>query len=83
MAMPSDSAPPDARSTVFLPAKTDFEMEAGLPQLEPTLLVRWEKMDLYRRLREASRRDARNSCCTTARPTPTAICTSVTRSTRF
>ncbi len=41
---------PDYRPTVFLPA-TDFAMKAGLPQLEPKLLARWEKMDLYHRLR--------------------------------
>ena len=58
MADPADSQKdnksPDYRSTVFLPA-TDFPMKAGLPQLEPTLLARWEKMDLYKRLREQSK----------------------------
>jgi isoleucyl-tRNA synthetase len=29
-------------------------MKAGLPQLEPKLLQRWEKLGLYRRLREAA-----------------------------
>jgi isoleucyl-tRNA synthetase len=42
------------KSTVFLP-KTDFPMRAGLPRREPEILARWERMDLYRRLREASR----------------------------
>ncbi len=42
------------RSTVFLP-RTDFPMKAGLPTLEPTLLERWQRIDLYARLREASR----------------------------
>lgn len=42
---------PDYKSTVFLP-KTDFPMKAGLPKLEPKLLDRWHKMDLYQRLRE-------------------------------
>jgi len=51
MADKSDS--PDYRSTVFLPA-TDFPMKAGLPQLEPKLLARWEGMELYKRLREAA-----------------------------
>ncbi|MDX2225189.1 MAG: isoleucine--tRNA ligase, partial [Rhodospirillaceae bacterium] len=50
--MPTDS-PPDYKSTVFLP-KTDFEMRAGLPQLEPKLLARWAQLDLYRRQREAA-----------------------------
>ncbi len=45
---------PDYRPTVFLPA-TDFPMKAGLPQLEPKLLARWEKMDLYHRLRADSK----------------------------
>ena len=45
---------PDYRSTVFLP-QTDFPMKAGLPQLEPKLLERWENMDLYKRLRESAK----------------------------
>ncbi len=40
--------------TLFLP-KTDFPMKAGLPQREPELLARWNKEDLYRRLREAAK----------------------------
>jgi isoleucyl-tRNA synthetase len=39
------------RETVFLP-KTDFPMKAGLPVKEPELLARWEKMGLFRRMRE-------------------------------
>ena len=46
----SDPKAPDYRATVFLPA-TDFSMKAGLPQLEPKLLERWQKMDLYKQLR--------------------------------
>ena len=45
---------PDYRPTVFLPA-TDFPMKAGLPQLEPKLLERWAKMNLYQRLRETAK----------------------------
>ncbi len=41
----------DYRETLFLP-KTDFPMKAGLPKREPEFLERWEKMDLYKRLRE-------------------------------
>jgi isoleucyl-tRNA synthetase len=41
----------DYKNTVFLPA-TDFPMKAGLPELEPKLLARWQAMDLYARLRE-------------------------------
>ncbi|MGD1877908.1 MAG: isoleucine--tRNA ligase [Kiloniellaceae bacterium] len=43
----------DYRSTVFLP-KTDFPMRAGLAENEPKTLKRWEEMDLFGRLREAS-----------------------------
>ncbi len=45
-------APRDWRDTVFLP-KTDFPMKAGLPQKEPAILERWQKLGLYQRLREA------------------------------
>ncbi|HEV2099151.1 MAG TPA: isoleucine--tRNA ligase [Stellaceae bacterium] len=45
--------PADYRPTVFLP-KTDFPMRGDLPRREPLILARWEAMDLYRRLREAS-----------------------------
>ncbi|MCS6779430.1 MAG: isoleucine--tRNA ligase [Geminicoccaceae bacterium] len=40
----------DVRSTVFLPT-TSFPMKADLPQREPLLLERWQKLDLWRRLR--------------------------------
>ena len=46
--------PTDYRPTVFLP-KTGFPMRGGLPQLEPTLVARWQQMDLYHKLREAAR----------------------------
>src|SRR5271167_2257226 len=46
--------PTDYRPTVFLP-KTDFPMRGDLPKRELPILARWEEMDLYRRLREASR----------------------------
>ena len=41
----------DWSATLFLP-KTDFPMKAGLPQREPELLKRWERLRLYDRLRE-------------------------------
>ena len=44
----------DWSATLFLP-KTDFPMKAGLPQLEPRLLERWQRIDLYHRLREAAK----------------------------
>jgi isoleucyl-tRNA synthetase len=46
--------PTDYRPTVFLP-KTAFPMRGGLPQLEPTLVERWQTMGLYQKLREAAR----------------------------
>jgi isoleucyl-tRNA synthetase len=48
----------DYSETLFLP-KTDFPMRAGLPQKEPELLARWEKLGLYGRLREAAKGRAR------------------------
>jgi isoleucyl-tRNA synthetase len=44
----------DYRATLFLP-KTDFPMKAGLPQAEPQWLARWEKLDLYGRIRKAAK----------------------------
>jgi len=44
----------DYSETLFLP-KTDFPMRAGLPQKEPEILARWAKIDLYARLRAASK----------------------------
>ena len=44
----------DYKNTVYLP-KTDFPMKAGLNKREPELLKRWEKLNLYKRLRENSK----------------------------
>jgi isoleucyl-tRNA synthetase len=44
----------DYSETLFLP-KTGFPMRAGLPQKEPELLARWQKLGLYQRLRAAAR----------------------------
>src|SRR3954447_10132645 len=44
----------DYSATLFLP-QTDFPMRAGLPAKEPEILARWERLDLYHRLREAAR----------------------------
>src|SRR3981081_1216868 len=44
----------DYSETLFLP-KTDFPMRAGLPQKEPEILARWQRLDLYGRLRAAAR----------------------------
>src|SRR6476469_8436271 len=46
--------PTDYRPTAFLP-QTDFPMRGGRPQLEPKLVARWQEMDLYQKLRAASR----------------------------
>ncbi|MEP6076881.1 MAG: isoleucine--tRNA ligase [Nitratireductor sp.] len=35
--------------------KTDFPMKAGLPVREPEWLERWQKLDLYNRLRESAK----------------------------
>ncbi len=61
----------DWSETLFLP-KTDFPMKAGLPEREPELLKRWEKLGLYERLREEATGAARHSSSMTGRLTPTA-----------
>ncbi len=43
----------DYSKTLFLP-KTDFPMRAGLPKKEPEIIARWDKIGMYRRLRETS-----------------------------
>ncbi|MFQ5954176.1 MAG: isoleucine--tRNA ligase [Kiloniellales bacterium] len=44
----------DYRSTLLLP-RTDFAMKADLPKREPQILARWQKMDLFSRLRAAAK----------------------------
>src|SRR2546426_11096319 len=44
----------DYSATLFLP-KTDFPMRAGLPQKEPEILDRWQRLGLYGRLRRAAK----------------------------
>ena len=53
-ALAPESGERDWSKTLFLP-KTGFGMKAGLPQLEPKLLDRWAKMDLYKLLRKKSK----------------------------
>ncbi|MEN2494937.1 MAG: Isoleucine--tRNA ligase [Hyphomicrobiaceae bacterium hypho_1] len=48
----------DWGKTLFLP-KTDFPMRAGLPKMEPKMLERWDRIDLYKKLREARAGKAR------------------------
>ncbi|MFO1026162.1 MAG: isoleucine--tRNA ligase [Acetobacteraceae bacterium] len=43
----------DYRDTVFLP-RTSFPMRGDLPKKEPTILARWDAMDLWGKLRAAS-----------------------------
>ena len=43
----------DYRDTVFLPT-TSFPMRGDLPNKEPQILARWERMGLWQRLRESS-----------------------------
>jgi len=44
----------DYKSTVFLP-RTEFPMRAGLPQREPEILQRWDKENLFARLRASAK----------------------------
>jgi len=44
----------DWSQTLFLP-ETGFPMRAGLPDLEPKILARWQARDLYKELRETSK----------------------------
>src|SRR6201992_125960 len=44
----------DYRDTVFLP-QTSFPMRGDLPKKEPGLLARWDAMDLWGKLRSASK----------------------------
>ncbi|MEP0708890.1 MAG: isoleucine--tRNA ligase [Parvibaculum sp.] len=50
----TEAEPRDYRGTLFLP-KTDFPMKAGLPVREPEWLARWEKLDLYGKLRASAK----------------------------
>ena len=45
----------DYRSTVFLPKADNFPMRAKLPKREPETLRKWEEMDLFGKVRAASR----------------------------
>src|SRR5919106_990512 len=49
----STETPLDLKKTVNLP-KTDFSQKANLTQSEPARLQKWEGLDLYRALRQAS-----------------------------
>ena len=47
--------PIDYKNTLNLP-KTDFPMRAGLPNREPGWLERWEKIGIYKKLRQKTSR---------------------------
>jgi len=47
-------APLELKNTLNLP-RTDFPMKANLPQREPEMLERWEREQLYQRIRERRR----------------------------
>ena len=44
----------DWSKTLYLP-ETNFPMRAGLPQLEPKLLERWQRIGLYAKLRQEAK----------------------------
>ncbi len=70
----------DYSETLNLP-KTDFPMRAGLPKKEPEILARWEKLDVYNKLRvQGATRD--KFVLHDGPPMPTATFTSGMRSTR-
>jgi isoleucyl-tRNA synthetase len=50
----AEAAARDYRGTVFLP-KTPFPMRGDLPKREPEWIARWQKMDLWSKLRERSK----------------------------
>ncbi|MCB1509167.1 MAG: hypothetical protein KDI98_10630, partial [Hyphomicrobiaceae bacterium] len=44
----------DYSQTLFLP-QTDFPMRAGLPKKEPEIIERWDRLEIYKRLRAQSK----------------------------
>jgi isoleucyl-tRNA synthetase len=51
--MTEDNKKKQLKDTVFLP-KTDFPMKGNLASQEPAILERWQKMDLFEKLRKKS-----------------------------
>ena len=43
----------EIKDTILLP-KTDFSMKADLPKKEPLILEKWQKSEIYKKLRETS-----------------------------
>jgi isoleucyl-tRNA synthetase len=60
----------DYRKTLNLP-DTPFPMRGDLAKREPNWIADWQEKKLYQRIRKAPA-GRPSSCCTTARPTPTA-----------
>ncbi len=52
--MTTDNKADQYKDTVFLP-KTDFPMRGALPQKEPEILKKWQEMDLYGKMQDASK----------------------------
>ncbi|MGW8207839.1 MAG: class I tRNA ligase family protein, partial [Syntrophobacteria bacterium] len=48
----------DYKKTLNLP-QTDFPMKANLAKREPEILAKWERMDLYAKLRSTSEKRPR------------------------
>jgi isoleucyl-tRNA synthetase len=67
----------DYRKTLNMP-DTPFPMRGDLAKREPGWVASTGRSKLYQKIR-ATRRAARASCCTTARPMPTATSTSAMR----
>ena len=61
------------KDTLHLP-KTDFPMKADLVKREPERLAKWEAAGFTSRSRRRAKTPS-SSCCTTARPLPTATST--------
>lgn len=49
-----DSNKEKFKDTVFLP-KTEFPMRGNLPEKEPDMVKKWQEMDLYAKIRDASK----------------------------
>lgn len=49
-----DTSKDKFKDTVFLP-KTDFPMRGNLPEKEPAMVDKWQKIDLYAKIREAAK----------------------------
>ena len=53
-AQDKDQSKDKFKDSVFLP-KTEFPMRGNLPEKEPAMVANWQKMDLYGKIRQASK----------------------------